>query len=299
MLMPPLSHVRTELLDIAYFDVGRRDAPPVVLLHGWPDDPLTWTKIMPALEAAGLRCLVPYLRGYGPTRFLDPATPRSGQLAALGQDVIDFANALGLGSFCLVGHDWGARAAAIATAELQDTGRVRKLVLVSVGYGTNVPSQKMSLKQTQNYWYQWYMATSRGREHLMNERRDFTRYLWQVWSPGWQFPEEEFQATAASFDNPDWMDVVISSYRHRWGNAPGDPRYEALEKRLLPPPQVLVPTLQLHGAADAANDPETSAGKEGFFAASYERALLPGLGHFPQRERPHEVAARLAGFLAL
>jgi pimeloyl-ACP methyl ester carboxylesterase len=169
--------------------------------------------------------------------------------------------------------------------------------MLSVGYGTNTPNQVLSLKQTQNYWYHWYMATERGREHVASRRREFTRYIWQIWAPEWSISDEDFEATASSFGNPDWVDIVIHSYRHRWGFAAGDRRYEELERRLDPAPVIGVPTLLLHGAGDACNDPSVSEGKEHFFAGRYVRKLLPGIGHFPQREAPDEVSREVLAWL--
>ena len=295
--MTEFQYARTELLDIAYFDRGNRDGFPVVLLHGWPDDALTWGRVSPGLIDAGFRVIVPYLRGFGPTRFISAETPRSGQLAALGRDVVELADALRLERFALVGHDWGARAAAIATTEVQATGRVSHLAMLSVGYGTNDPNQKLPLEQIQNYWYHWYMSLPRGLELVRDDRKTFTRYIWNVWAPNWKLASEEFDATAASFENPDWFEIVIHSYRHRWGYAVGDPRYADLEKRLNPPPTVQVPTLVLHGADDPCNRPFTSEGKERFFTGRYARKLLPGIGHFPQREAAGEVADELVVFL--
>jgi pimeloyl-ACP methyl ester carboxylesterase len=297
--MSAIRFVKTSLLDMAYFDHGAASGFPLILLHGWPDDARTWDRVGRTLTAAGFRCIVPYLRGFGPTKFLDADTMRSGQLAALGQDVVEFTGALGLGKFALIGHVWGARAAAIAATEMQDTGKVSHLVLLSVGYGTNSPDQQLPLKQIQNYWYHWYMALPRGLDLVRNQRKEFTRYIWDIWAPDWQFTDAEFEATAQSFDNPDWFDVVINSYRHRWGYAQGDPRYDGLERRLNPAPIVTVPTLLLHGAADPCNDPLTSEGKERFFSAAYERKLVPNAGHFPQREKSDLVAAEILAWLAV
>lgn len=279
--------VRTSRLEVAYEARGEVGAPPIVLLHGFPDDARTWDRVSDTLVEAGYRTLAPYLRGFGETRFLDEGTPRSGQLGALGQDVIEFVDALGLGSFTLVGHDWGARAAYIAVALLPE--RVHGLVTVSVGYGTNDPHQEVSFEQARAYWYQWYFGLDRGRQALEANRRELCRKLWETWSPGWSFDEKEFEATARSFENPDFVEVAIHSYRHRWGNAPGDPSYEALEDRLADPPPIPVPTTVLHGEEDGATLPETSAGKEHFFTGAYERRVLPGVGHFVQRERPEAV----------
>jgi pimeloyl-ACP methyl ester carboxylesterase len=172
-------------------------------------------------------------------------------------------------------------------------------VLVSVGYGTNDPSQALPLRQVHNYWYHWYMALPRGEALVRDDRRQLTRYIWDVWgAPGWRLPEDEFDAMAQSFDNPDWADVVLHSYRHRWGLAEGDAAYAELERRLTPAPTVNVPTLVLHGDADRCNDPVTSAGKERFFSGAYHRMLLPGVGHFPQREAADLTAVAIASWLA-
>jgi pimeloyl-ACP methyl ester carboxylesterase len=288
--------VQTELLDIAYEEQGPSAGLPVILLHGWPDDIRTWDGVVSSLNAAGFRTIAPYLRGFGPTRFRSESTPRSGQLAALGRDVVELVGALQLGRVALVGHDWGARAAYIAATELGPQ-HVTHLVALSVGYGTNDPGQHLSLVQIRNYWYHWYFALSRGSDLVKGSRRELGKFLWATWSPAWQFADADYAATAVSFDNPDWADVTVHSYRHRWGQAEGDPRYDALERRLSSMPTVRVPTLILHGDADACNHPLTSADKEKFFGNRYERKLLPGIGHFPQREVPDRVATDLVACL--
>ena len=288
--------IRTKLLDIACEVTGPKDGPHIILLHGWPDDARTWDGILPFLHTAGYRTIVPFLRGYGETRFRDALTPRSGQLSALAQDLIDLAQAMKLSKFIVVGHDWGARAAYIAATHFAPS--VTHCVAISVGYGTNDPKQKLSLVQARNYWYHWYMALESGAAQLKDDRRDFTRFLWKTWSPAWNFSEEEFQNTAKSFDNADWVEVVLHSYRHRWGLAAGDPQYDALEKALNPAPPVDVPTLVIHGGGDRVNDPSTSEGRENFFKSRYDRVVLDGLGHFPQREAPEAVALTITEFLA-
>jgi pimeloyl-ACP methyl ester carboxylesterase len=285
---PALRTVATATLDIAYEDRGSGERGVIVCLHGWPDDVRTWDRVAAPLAAAGYRVLCPYLRGYGSTR-LREGVARSGQIAALGQDAVDFLAALDLHAVVLVGHDWGARAAYVAAVLCPE--RLRALVALSVGYGTNRPDQVLSFDQARQYWYQWYFALEQGREALARDRRDFTRRLWRLWSPSWPCSEEEFAATAAAFDNPDWLEITIHSYRHRWGLAAGDPRYDALERRLARAEPVLVPTIVLHGAEDGATLPETSAGKEAFFPRGYRREVLEGVGHFPQRERPEAVVA--------
>src|SRR5262245_32335606 len=240
-----LHRVQTELLDIAYEERGPSEGLPVILLHGWPDDIRTWDSVVAPLNAAGFRTIAPYLRGFGPTRFRTESTLRSGQLAALGSDVVELAGALRLGRFALVGHDWGARAAYVAASELGP--QVSHLVALSVGYGTNDPGQQLPLVQVRNYWYHWYFALARGIDLVEDARRELGEFLWRTWSPGWRFADADYAATAASFDNPDWADVTVHSYRHRWGHAEGDPRYGALEPRLSAAPAVGVPTLVLHG----------------------------------------------------
>jgi pimeloyl-ACP methyl ester carboxylesterase len=289
--------VDTPLLHVAYEDSGPRDGPPLVLLHGWPDHRRTWDRVLPELHEAGFRTLVPNLRGFGETTFRDPGTMRSGQLAALGQDLLDFAEALGLDRYAVIGHDWGARAAYIASALAPE--RVSHCIALSVGWGTNAPDQQLSLTQVQNYWYHWYMALDRGADLVRDDRRGFTRHIWRIWTPEWELAEEEFAATAAAFDNPDWAEVTLHSYRVRWGLAERDPRYDEIEARLAGNPEIAVPALVLHGGSDPCNDPSTSAGKEKFFRGRYERDVLPGIGHFPQREAPNAVAEAILRFLAV
>ena len=290
-----LKSVTTPLLEIAYEDEGAPDSPCVILLHGWPDDIRTWDGIGPALRAAGFRTITPYLRGFGPTRFRHPETFRSGQLSALATDVLDLADSLGIERFAIVGHDWGARAAYIVACAAPD--RVISCTAISVGWGTNGPDQALTLRQTQNYWYHWLMALPRGAALLHEDRHGFTRYIWDIWNPDWHIPDDVFAITAAAFDNPDWADLTLHSYRVRWGHAEPDVRYAALENRLLADSRISVPTLTLHGGGDPCNEPSTSENKDELFTGFYRRVLLPGLGHFPQRERPEAVLEELLPFL--
>ena len=291
-----MKFVETPRLRIGYAEWNAAAPRTVVLLHGWPDSTRCWDAVAPVLGDAGWRVLAPALRGFAPTRFRDEAVPRSGQLAALGRDLLEFIDALGLRTPALVGHDWGARAAANACG--LRPGVASHLALLSVGYGTNDPSQPLSLEHARNYWYHWYMATPRGESALRGDRRAFCRFMWDTWAPPGWFDPQEFERTAEAFDTPEWADVVLHSYRHRWGHAPGDPHYDADEAALQPAPVLAVPTLVLHGAVDGVNPPASSAGKERYFSARYERRLLDGVGHFPQREAPAEVAAALRAFLS-
>jgi pimeloyl-ACP methyl ester carboxylesterase len=286
--------VATERLDIAYLECNPRGNRTAILLHGWPDSPECWKGVAPLLADAGFRVLAPALRGFAPTRFRDPTTPRSGQLSALGRDVLDFIAALGLDRPALIGHDWGARAAANACG-LRD-GVASHLVMISVGYGTNDPSQPLPLVQARNYWYHWFMATPRGAQAVRQDREAFARMMWDTWSPaGWYAPAD-FNEAARAFQSDDWPDIVLHSYRHRWGFTEGDPAYTDDERCLHPAPILSVPTLVLHGGADTCNHPDSSRGREAFFTSRYERHVLDGIGHFPQREASREVAEVIVRF---
>jgi pimeloyl-ACP methyl ester carboxylesterase len=227
-----LRTVQTATLEIAYEESGPPGGVPVVLLHGFPDDVRAWDETIEPLVAAGFRTLVPYLRGYGPTRFLDAAAPRMAQQAAIGQDLIDFLDALALPPAALAGYDWGGRAACI-TAILRPE-RVRALVTIG-GYNvqnTVAPPRPASALQERANWYQWYFNTARGVAGLTANRREICRLLWRDWSPGYRFDDATFEATAASWDNPDFVPIVIHSYRHRHGHAPGEPRFDSIERHL-------------------------------------------------------------------
>jgi pimeloyl-ACP methyl ester carboxylesterase len=294
--VPLLSRAATPTLDVAFEPSGPETGKPIVLLHGWPDDVRTWDGVLPALHAAGFRTIAPYLRGCGPTRFRSAGTMRSGQLSALGRDVLDLAEALRLDRFAVVGHDWGARAAYITAALAPD--RITHCVALSVGWGTNDPRQPISLVQARNYWYHWYIALEGGADAVRNEREALTRLLWKTWGPPAWFDDAAFELTARSFANPDWADVVIHSYRHRWGLVGGDPAYAAIEAALQPTPVIAIPTLVIHGGADACNDPSTSVNREASFSRLYERLVLDGVGHFPTREAPEAVGRAVARFVS-
>jgi len=290
-----MKFVDTSLLRVAYQEWNPQGSTSVILVHGWPDSPRCWNAVAPRLAQAGYRVIVPALRGYSPTTFLRAETPRTGQLASLGRDLIEFVDALGISRPALVGHDWGARAVAIACGLMP--GIASHLVMLSVGYGTNLPDQVISLEQAHRYWYHWLMATPRGDSIVRHDRRNFSRMMWDLWAPNGWYEPAEFEATADAFDNDDWADIVLHSYRHRWGHAPGDPAYAADELALNPAPVLSVPTLMLHGEADGVSSLATSANKEAFFSGPYQRRLLPGVGHFPQREAPERVADEVLAFL--
>jgi len=283
------------VLDVACEISGPQTGEPMVLLHGWPDGPRTWDRVLPMLHEAGYRTIVPALRGCGGTHFKHADKPRTGQLAALGRDLIDTVDALELPACTVIGHYWGARAAYIAACLAPD--RFSACIALSVGWGTNDPDQPLTLQQMQNYWYHWLMALPRGQALVREDRHHLTRYIWSIWTASGFPGEEEFAETALAFDNPDWADVVLHSYQVRWGNAPTDPAYADDEARLKADPIIRVPTLVLHGAADPCNAPETSDGKEHLFAGPYRREMIEGVGHFPQREAAEETAKRIVSFL--
>src|ERR1700733_3461684 len=227
-----LKHIRTATLDMAYEESGTTDGTPVLLLHGWPYDPRCYDDVVPPLVAAGYRVIVPYLRGFGATRFLSTETLRSGQQAALGNDLRELLDALGIDRATLAGYDWGGRAACIVAALWSE--RVRGLV---TGNGYNIQNIAASVKPVApapgpRFWYQYYFHTERGRAGLEQNRRALCRYIWQIWSPDWTFDDATYGKSAVSFDNPDFVAVTIQSYRHRFGYAAGDPALEPIEQRL-------------------------------------------------------------------
>jgi pimeloyl-ACP methyl ester carboxylesterase len=288
--MAQLEQVRTPVLDIAYEHDGPAGGLPIVLLHGYPYDVRAFDEVVAILTGAGLRTIVPYLRGYGPTRFLSADTPRSGEQAAIGQDLLDLLDALQLTKAVLAGFDWGARAACIVSAMWPQ--RVCGLVSCA-GYQIQDiarSKQPASPVQERRFWYQYYFHTERGRDGLAQNRYELGRLLWKLWSPTWEFDEETYRRTAASFANADFVDVVIHSYRHRMGNAAGDPRYAALQAQLAALPKIAVPSIVLHGAVDDVNPPAGSERHASLFTGSYDRHVLKNVGHNPPQEDPRSFA---------
>lgn len=284
----------TARLEIAYEEYGQANGSPLVLLHGWPDSPRTWDSIIPALIDAGYRCFVPFLRGFGPTRFSNSSTMKSGQSTALASDLIEFANTLKLDSFYVAGHDWGAFACYLAAANWPN--RIKKLIAVSVPYGINTPTKPPGLLQTKAFWYQWLFQTKQGRQMLTQDRNGFCRFIWETWMPRHQFDKQDFEAAASAWQNPDWIAITLHYYRNRWGAATDDPAYKDLEAIRLKPPIIRIPTLLIHGAEDPCILQKTTDGKEPFFSEDYQRQLLPRVGHFPQRESPQIVQSMMINF---
>jgi pimeloyl-ACP methyl ester carboxylesterase len=285
-----LRRVSTSVLDIGYEETGPADGVPVLLMHGFPYDPRAFDDMVPMLAAAGFRVLVPYLRGYGPTRFLNTHTPRSGQQAALGNDLREFMDALDIKRAVLAGYDWGGRAACVVAALWPERTRA----LVSCG-GYNIQDIVKSgvpadAEQEYRYWYQWYFCTERGRAGLAANRRALCKLLWQLWSPNWKFDDATYERSATSFDNVDFVDVVIQSYRHRYGYVPGDPALQEIEQRLAAQPRINVPTIVLHGAANDVIPDRASERHARFFGSRYRRQIIPGVGHNVPAEAPRVMA---------
>jgi len=285
-----IRRAKTPVLEVAFEVHGSAAGVPVLFLHGFPYDPRAFDEVAGIVAQHGFCAYVPYLRGYGPTRFLLPDTPRSGEQAAIGQDLLDFMDALQLDRAVLAGFDWGARAACIVAALWP--GRV--LGLVSCGgyqiQNIALAAQPADPRQEHRYWYQYYFHTDRGRAGLESNRTALCRLLWEQWSPTWRFDDATYQRSAESFDNPDFVDVVIHSYRHRHGNAPGDPRYAQLAGRLAGMPTISVPTIVLQGASDEVSPPHLSERHAVHFEGPYERRLLDGVGHNPPQEAPERFA---------
>jgi pimeloyl-ACP methyl ester carboxylesterase len=285
-----LKQVDAGLLSVGYAEAGPPDGPAVILLHGWPYDIHSYADVTRLLASAGYRVIVPYLRGYGTTRFLSDATHRNGQQSVLGVDVIAFMDALGIDAAIIGGFDWGARTANVVAALWPN--RCKAMVSVS-GYLIGSPeANKAPLLPSAElaWWYQFYFATERGRAGYDKYRREFAKLIWQIASPKWNFDDATFNRSAASFDNADHVSIVIHNYRWRLGLAEGEARYDDLEKQLADSPVITVPTITLEGDANGAPhpDPGTYAAK---FSGKYaHRTISGGVGHNLPQEAPHAFA---------
>ncbi len=286
----PVKQIDAGVLDVGYVDAGRTTAPVVVLLHGWPYDIHSFDEVVPLLTASGHRVIVPSLRGFGTTRFLSAASPRNGQQAALAVDVIALMDALEIDRAVVAGFDWGARTAAIVAALWP--GRCRGLVSVS-GYliGSRAANRAPLPPEAElAWWYQYYFATERGRAGYEKYRREFAKLIWQLGSPKWPFDDATFDRSAASFDNPDHVSIVIHNYRWRLGLVEGESRYDDLERRLAAAPSITVPTITLEGDANGAPHPAASA-YAGKFSGKYaHRVVTEGVGHNLPQEAPGAFA---------
>ena len=297
-LLPPLKHIEAGVLRIAYAEYGPATGVPVFLMHGFPYDIHAYAEVGPRLADACCRVIVPYLRGFGPTRFLRADTPRSGEQAALGADLLALMNALAVPRAVLAGYDWGGRAACVVAAlwpercagllsfnsyNIQDIARAMV---------PDTPGNEHSL------WYQYYFHSERGRAGLAKDRRGLTRLLWQLWSPTWAFDDATFARSAEAFDNPDFVDVVIQSYRHRFGLAPGDPAYAQIEQRLAAQPAISVPAITFDGADDGVRPPADAAVHGYRFTGPRSHRVVPGVGHNMPQEVPRVFAEAVLELVA-
>jgi pimeloyl-ACP methyl ester carboxylesterase len=291
--LEPLKTVRTRALDVAYYEAGPARGQPVLLLHGFPYDIHSYAEVAPVLADAGLRVIVPYLRGFGPTRFADLATPRSGQQAALGSDVIDLMDALGIDRAILAGYDWGGRGACVAAALWPE----RCVGLVSVNEGGYLivdiaaAANPLQPELEVGLWFFFYFATERGRRGLAANRRDLARLVWTQLSPKWHFSDATFVRTAEAFANPDFVEVVIHFFRHRLGLVPGYAAYEDLERQLAGQPPITVPTITLDGQAGGPDFPATDGtASAAHFTGPRIHRQVPDAGHNLPQENPQAFA---------
>ena len=285
-----LKHIDAGVLNVGYAEAGSANGPPVILLHGWPYDIYSYVDVAPLLAAAGYHVIVPYLRGYGTTRFLSGDTFRNSQQSVLALDVIALMDALRIQKATIAGYDWGARTANVVAALRPE--RCKAMVSVS---GYLIGSQelnKMPLppKAELQWWYQYYFATERGRAGYEKYRRDFAKLIWQLASPRWNFDDATFNRSAASFDNPDHVAIVVHNYRWRLSLAEGEPKYDAFEKRLAEAPVIAVPTITLEGDANGAPHPEPSAYAKKFSGKYSHRLITGGIGHNLPQEAPQAFA---------
>lgn len=289
--LEPLRYVDAGVLNIAYYEAGPADGPVVMLLHGFPYDIHSYVDVAPQLAAKGCRTIVPYLRGYGPTRFRDKTTPRSGEQAAVGADLIALMDALGIRRAVFAGYDWGGRAACVSAALWPE--RCTGLVSVNSYLIQDIARAMVPLPPEREValWYQYYFQLERGRAGLAAKRREIARILWRQWSPNWDFDDATFERSAAAFDNSDYVDVVIHSYRHRFGLAEGDPQYADVQRRLAALPAIPVPAITLDGEGDGvapATDGGASAAK---FTGPRSHRVIPRAGHNLPQEEPEAFAA--------
>ena len=290
--------VQTPVLNVGYGDYGDPSEFPIILLHGFPYDVRSWDGVVPPLTEAGYRVLVPYLRGYGPTSFRSPESPRMAEQAAIAEDVVDFAEALGIGQFALAGFDWGNRAACITSILHPDMVKAQVAIGGYSVQNTVVKEKPAPAASEANRWYQWYFNTEQGRVGLEENRRDIILHLWKTWAPKWEYTDEAFNRSAASFDNPDFVEITLHSYRHRHRNAPGEDRFIEEERKLAEGPPILVPAIVLRGADSGFGPPsQDPAEDQKRFPGLVARRIVAGAGHDLPVQRPDEVSAALLELL--
>ena len=286
----PIRNIHTGVLSVALHEAGPPDGPPVFLMHGFPYDIHAYAQVVPLLAARGCRVYVPYLRGFGATRFLSDSTPRSGEQAALGNDLRELMDALHVSKAVLAGYDWGGRAACVVAALWSE----RCAGLVSLNsYNIQNIAQSMVPDTPENersYWYQYYFHSERGRAGLAKDRRGICKLLWKLWSPTWAFDEATFERSAAAFDNPDFVEVVIQSYRHRYALAAGDPALLDIERRLAAQPPITVRSITFDGADDGVRPAAPASQHAHFFTGEREHRVVPGVGHNMPQEVPDVFA---------
>ena len=288
--LEPLKQVDAGVLNVAYHEAGPADGPPVFLMHGFPYDIHAYAEVAPDLAARGCRVIVPYLRGFGPTRFVDAATPRSGEQAALGADLLALMDALDIPRAVLAGYDWGGRAACVVAALWPE--RCSGLLSFN-SYNIQDIANAMRPDSPENehrLWYQYYFHSERGRNGLAQDRRAMARLLWRLWSPTWRFDDATFERTAVAFDNPDFVDVVVHSYRHRFGLVAGDPACAGIERRLAGQPKITVPTISFDGVDDGVRPPAPASQHASQFAGPRQHRLVQGVGHNMPQEVPQVFA---------
>ena len=283
-----INKIKAGVLEVAYLEYGSPDGWPCILMHGFPYDVHAYTKSAIVLQAHGARVIIPYMRGYGPTRFLSTNVMRSGEQAAFGTDLLTFMDALNIQCAVLGGYDWGGRAACIVSALWPE----RVTALVS-GNSYNIQNISRSdepadPKSEAAYWYQYYFHSERGRKGLEKNRRAVANLLWSMWSPDWNFTLEEFEQTAKSFDNPDFVEVVIHSYRHRYGLVAGDPQFSDIEQKLALQPNISVPTICIDGTSDGESGLTQSHSTK--FCGPYEYRQFETAGHNLPQEKPNDWA---------
>ena len=286
----PLKQIDAGLLNVGYAEAGPADGPVVILLHGWPYDIYSYVDVAPLLASAGYRVIIPYLRGYGPTRFLSDATFRNGQPAALAVDIVALMDALKIEKATLAGYDWGARTANIIAALWPE--RCKAMVSVSGYLIGSQEAGRMPLppKAELQWWYQFYFATERGQQGYDKYRHDFARLIWQLASPKWNFDDATFERSASAFDNSDHVRIVIHNYRWRLGLAEGEAKYDELEKKLATFPVITVPTITMEGDANGAPHPEPGAYAKKFSGKYEHRLITGGIGHNLPQEAPQAFA---------
>ena len=288
--LQPLRHIQAGVLDVALYETGPVDGSPVFLMHGFPYDIHAYVEVAPLLAARGCRVIVPYLRGFGLTRFLSDATPRSGEQAALGADLLALMDALAIPRAVLAGYDWGGRAACVVAALWPE----RCAGLVSLN-SYNIQNIAMAMtpdtpKNEYSLWYQYYFHNERGRAGLAADRRGICGLLWKLWSPTWPFDDATFERSAAAFDNPDFVDVVIQSYRHRFGLVAGDPALLDIERRLAAQPAITVPSITFDGTSDGVRPPAPAAQHAHHFTGPRSHRIVPDVGHNMPQEVPQVFA---------